>query len=103
MTIKGKPVDIKLAKSRPISKKVFVGGIDPNLTKEEITEYFTSFGKVIDIELPFDRMKKKRREFCFIIFESEESGRINEMFFEDENLISSFFFSLSLCKSFDIK
>jgi len=74
LTIDDKAVDVKLAKSRPISKKIFVGGIDPNLTKEEITSYFSTYGKVVDIELPFDRIKKKRREFCFIIFETEDSA-----------------------------
>lgn len=36
--------------------------------------YFTSFGKVEDLELPVDRAKKKRREFCFVIFETEEAA-----------------------------
>ena len=76
LKINNKEVDIKLAKSRPTSKKVFVGGIDANLTKEEITSYFSNFGNVIDIELAFDKFKKKRREFCFIIYDTEESANL---------------------------
>ena len=72
--IEGNSVDIKMAKSRPISKKVFVGGIDPNLTREQIASYFSAFGPINDIELPMDRVNKKRREFCFIIFETEEAA-----------------------------
>ena len=63
-----------MAKSRPISKKVFVGGIDPNLTKEAIASHFSIYGPINDIELPMDRVNKKRREFCFIIFDTEEAA-----------------------------
>lgn len=63
-----------MAKSRPISKKVFVGGIDANLSKDEIFNYFSKFGNVSDLELPFDRANNKRREFCFVIFETEQAA-----------------------------
>ena len=44
--IKGKVVDPKRAKSRPICKKVFVGGIDPTMPEAEIRSYFEKYGKV---------------------------------------------------------
>lgn len=70
--IKGKVVDPKRAKSRPICKKIFVGGIDASLTEEQIREYFSRYGKVDGIELPKDRLNQRRREFCFVIFETED-------------------------------
>lgn len=65
-----------MAKSRPISKKVFVGGIDPNLSEEAIANHFSVYGDINDIELPMDRINQKRREFCFIIFETEEAANL---------------------------
>lgn len=65
-----------MAKSRPISKKVFVGGIDGNLSQEEIRNYFSQFGNVCDLELPFDRVNNKRRQFCFVIFDSEQAANL---------------------------
>ena len=44
--IKNKTIDPKRAKSRPICKKIFVGGIDSNMTEEEIKKYFQKFGSV---------------------------------------------------------
>lgn len=88
----GRNIDPKRAKARgglkePI-KKVFVGGLDPEIPEERVREYFSRFGKVTDlgifnilttcfeqieeIDLPFDKQKQQRRAFCFITFESEE-------------------------------
>lgn len=75
-TIKDKQIDPKRAKSRPICKKVFVGGIDGNLSEEEIRKYFSRYGKVEQVELPIDRVRGKRREFVFIIYEDEMSAEL---------------------------
>ncbi|XP_054166993.1 heterogeneous nuclear ribonucleoprotein D-like [Oppia nitens] len=72
--INNKTVDPKRAKSRPICKKIFVGGIDSNMTEDEIKKYFSKYGNVEGIELPFDRQRNRRREFCFIIFDTEEAA-----------------------------
>ena len=48
-TLHGRTIDPKRAKARggrePI-KKVFVGGLDPDVPESDIREYFGSFGKV---------------------------------------------------------
>ncbi|CAG2117331.1 unnamed protein product, partial [Medioppia subpectinata] len=75
-TIKNKTIDPKRAKSRPICKKIFVGGIDSNMTEEDIKKYFLKYGTVEGIELPFDRQRNRRREFCFIIFDTEEAAEL---------------------------
>lgn len=37
-------------------------------------EYFSRFGRVDGIELPFDKQRNRRREFCFIIFDTKEAA-----------------------------
>lgn len=37
-------------------------------------EYFSQFGKITQIEAPIDKNKQKRRPFCFILFENEQSA-----------------------------
>jgi len=70
----GRNIDPKRAKARggrePILK-VFVGGLDPSVPKEDIEEHFAQYGKVTDIDLPYDKMKQQRRAFAFVTFESE--------------------------------
>lgn len=36
-------------------------------------KYFEQFGKVDDVEWPFDKQTKARRNFAFIVFEEEEA------------------------------
>lgn len=71
-SIKGKTCEIKPAKSRE-NKKVFVGGLPADHPEEELRKYFEQFGKVDDVEWPFDKQTKARRNFAFIVFEEEEA------------------------------
>ncbi|KAG5888433.1 hypothetical protein JTB14_020208 [Gonioctena quinquepunctata] len=68
--INGKKVDPKKAKAR--HGKIFVGGLTTDLTDEDIKSYFAQFGKIIEVEMPFDKTKNQRKGFCFITFESEQ-------------------------------
>nr|XP_027194083.1 putative uncharacterized protein DDB_G0277255 [Dermatophagoides pteronyssinus] len=69
--IKGKIIELKRAKYRPICKKIFVGGLDPLITEQDIRTYFSQYGTVIAIESPKDKIRNRKREFCFIVFDSE--------------------------------
>jgi len=70
----GRNIDPKRAKARggrePILK-VFVGGLDPSVPESDIKEHFEQYGKVTDIDLPYDKSKNQRRAFCFVTFETE--------------------------------
>jgi len=72
-TIKNKQCEIKPAKSRE-NKKVFVGGLPADHPEEELRKHFEEFGKVEDIEWPYDKTTKARRNFAFIVFEEEEAA-----------------------------
>ncbi|CAL4150749.1 unnamed protein product, partial [Meganyctiphanes norvegica] len=67
--IDGKKVDPKKAKAR--TGKIFVGGLKPEITNEDITAYFSEFGTIVDTAIPMDKMKNERKGFCFITFEEE--------------------------------
>ncbi|XP_062540174.1 RNA-binding protein squid-like [Armigeres subalbatus] len=68
-TINGKKVDAKKAKSKP--GKIFVGGLSPETSDEEVKTFFGQFGTVVEVEIPFDKSKNQRKNFCFITYESE--------------------------------
>jgi RNA recognition motif-containing protein len=44
--IRNRAVDPKRPRARPAFKKIFVGGIDADMPKEEIKNYFERFGTV---------------------------------------------------------
>lgn len=67
--INGKTIDAKKAKAKP--GKIFVGGITPELTDDDIKTYFSQFGSITQVEMPFDKTKNQRKGFCFITFEND--------------------------------
>lgn len=75
-SVRNKVIDPRKAKSKVNAnvKKIFVGGVDSNLAEEEIKQYFSRYGRVDGIELPFDKIRNRRREFCFIIFDTKEAA-----------------------------
>ncbi|XP_018414508.1 PREDICTED: heterogeneous nuclear ribonucleoprotein D-like isoform X2 [Nanorana parkeri] len=71
----GKLIDPKRAKAlkgKEPPKKVFVGGLSPDTTEEQIKDYFGGFGEIENIELPMDTKTNERRGFCFITYTDEE-------------------------------
>ncbi|MEE6460157.1 hypothetical protein FKM82_000871 [Ascaphus truei] len=71
----GKLIDPKRAKAlkgKEPPKKVFVGGLSPDTSEEQIKEYFGGFGDIENIELPMDTKTNERRGFCFITYTDED-------------------------------
>ncbi|XP_011302882.1 RNA-binding protein squid isoform X2 [Fopius arisanus] len=73
--INSKKVDPKKAKAR--HGKIFVGGLSTELSDDDIKNFFSQFGTIVDVEMPFDKTKNQRKGFCFITFESEQV--VNEL------------------------
>lgn len=68
--INNKKVDPKKAKAR--HGKIFVGGLTTELSDDDIKTFFSQFGTIVDVEMPFDKTKNQRKGFCFITFESDQ-------------------------------
>ncbi|XP_061034159.1 heterogeneous nuclear ribonucleoprotein D-like [Eubalaena glacialis] len=67
----GRTIDLKRAKAielKPPPRRVFVGGLNPQLSEEKIREYFGAFGVIENIDLPVSPGTNKRRAFCFITY-----------------------------------
>lgn len=71
-SLDGRYIDPKPASGPEPILKVFVGGLDPEVAEETIREHFEQYGRVEEINLPFDKEKNQRRAFCFVKFETEE-------------------------------
>lgn len=52
--------------------KIFVGGLTPEITDDDIKQYFSQYGTIVEIQAPFDKTKNQRKGFCFITFESKD-------------------------------
>lgn len=69
--INSKKVDVKRAKAKP--GKMFLGGLKPELSDEDIRTHFEKYGSILEFEMPFDKTKNQRKGFGFITFEREET------------------------------
>jgi RNA recognition motif-containing protein len=56
-----------------ISKKVFVGNLSFDVTREELVEAFNEAGRVLDAKVPTDRETGRPRGFAFVEFEDEDA------------------------------
>lgn len=59
-------------KQLPLSCKIFVGGLTPEMTDSVVQDYFSQFGTIVEYQAPMDKKKKQRKGFCFITFESKD-------------------------------
>ena len=68
------------------TKKIFVGGLPPNLTEEGFREYFETYGHVADVVVMYDQNTGRPRGFGFISFDNEDAvDRVLHKTFHDLN------------------
>ncbi|CAE8632113.1 unnamed protein product [Polarella glacialis] len=76
---KGKGVDLvckggfDAGRSDP-TEKIFIAGVPKDLTEHALAEYYSKFGAVKELHLPFDTDTGQLRGFCFITFETCEAA-----------------------------
>ncbi|MEM7481025.1 MAG: RNA-binding protein [Acidobacteriota bacterium] len=62
------------ARRTTISSKVFVGNLNFQTTKDELSTYLAGAGEVVDVYLPTDRATGRPRGFAFVEFSSPEEA-----------------------------
>ncbi|XP_018400964.1 PREDICTED: RNA-binding protein squid-like isoform X2 [Cyphomyrmex costatus] len=65
-------VDPKRVSKKPQHGKIFVGGLTPEISDDDIKNYFSQYGTIVELQAPFDKVKNQRKGFCFITFDSKE-------------------------------
>ncbi|XP_008202620.1 RNA-binding protein squid isoform X2 [Nasonia vitripennis] len=65
-------VDPKRVSKKAQHGKIFVGGLTPDITDEDIKTYFGQYGTIVEVQAPFDKTKNQRRSYCFVTFDSKD-------------------------------
>jgi len=63
----------KKATPKERTKKIFVGGVSPELPEEDIRTHFEQYGEIESMELPMNKEKNIRKGFCFITFKDADA------------------------------
>ena len=62
-----------IPKEEQKTKKVFVGGLDPDTTEEDIKDAFVGFG-LVGVKIMTEKLTEKPRGFAFAFFDEYESA-----------------------------
>jgi RNA recognition motif-containing protein len=54
-------------------RKLFVGQLSSDITKEDLEKYFAKFGSIEDVTIKYDVPGGRARGFAFILFDEKES------------------------------
>lgn len=55
----------------PVPNKLFVGNVVKDATKEEVNDFFSKYGPILETLVMQDRETGEPRGFCFVTFEKE--------------------------------
>lgn len=55
------------------TNKMFLGGLDPSTSKEDIKEAFMEQGKIVSIEIMTEKETEKPRGFGFVTFDDTDT------------------------------
>ncbi|PHJ16328.1 rna recognition motif-containing protein [Cystoisospora suis] len=58
-----------------LKRKIFVGGVNPSLSEDDVGKYFGKFGTVDKVSIIRDSATGKSRGFGFVVFASESSAK----------------------------
>lgn len=66
---------LKIPPTEVDDRKLFVGGLPPDVTSEEFRLFFEQFGAILDSVVMFDRETKNSRGFGFVTFADPEVSK----------------------------
>ncbi|KAH9287063.1 Heterogeneous nuclear ribonucleoprotein A2 -like protein 2 [Echinococcus granulosus] len=80
-TIDGKTIDSKRAMPREETspevhaavKKIFVGALKKDVTNEDLSQYFSQFGTVVDASVVMSKDRNESRGFAFVTFDDTDA------------------------------
>jgi len=68
-TVSGNKILVKRAEAKEAYRKIFVGGLSPEVTEEQIRDHFVQYGEIDSVELPVGT-RGTRRSFVFVVYKS---------------------------------
>lgn len=58
-----------------MAKKLFIGNLSFNMTDDQLTQVFSTYGKIVSANIVFDKFSNRSKGFAFVEFETEEEAQ----------------------------
>lgn len=68
------PLVFSADQHKPDARKIFVGGLLPTVTEEDLVTYFTAFGEIMTCDVKKDFVTGAGRGFAFIVFHDRDAA-----------------------------
>jgi len=88
-TLEGRQFAVKKVTMKEQIKKIFVGGVSPKISEEELREHFGQYGEIENIEVSFDKNTNVRRSFVFVVY--TEGSAVNAAAAKAKQEIAGFY------------
>jgi len=62
-------------RTKSMAKKLFIGNLSFNMTDDQLTQVFSTYGKVVSANIVFDKFSNRSKGFAFVEFETEEEAQ----------------------------
>eukprot|EP00890_Picochlorum_soloecismus_P001159 jgi/Picsp_1/2043/NSC_05508-R1_heterogeneous nuclearribonucleoprotein a2 len=75
--IDGREIDVKKSvpqESKAKARKIFVGGLAPETSEDDLEKYFSQYGQVVETQIMLDHLSGRSRGFGFVTFEEDKSA-----------------------------
>lgn len=58
-----------------MQNQIFIGNLAFAATEMDLEDAFRSFGEILEVKIPTDKMTGRARGFAFVTFETEDSAK----------------------------
>lgn len=66
-------IEPKKATPKEKCRKIFVGGVSPEMAEEDIRKHFEQYGEIEELETPMNKEKNIRKGFVFITYKTADA------------------------------
>ena len=87
--LQGRTFQVKKVTVKEQIRKVFVGGVSPKISEDELREYFGQYGEIENLEVSYDKNTNVRRSFVFVVYKT--GAAVNAAAAKPKQEISGFY------------
>jgi len=69
-SLQGRTFQVKKVTVKEQIRKVFVGGVSPKISEDDLRAHFEQYGEIENLEVSYDKNTNVRRSFVFVVYKN---------------------------------